>query len=145
MDPSPVFTNVETKQIEIIWKIFILLSNIFFIFYIFLITFICRNMLTLYLKFKNIVSVSELGSRIFWVHHKVQARLTNLYSRTEKTKIIIYRLMNVMWACVHSVFDIIVKLFVAVYKLPNNSATLAYRSSIIADNAQYNPIDLRWY
>ena len=109
MDPSPVFTNVETMQIEIIWKIFILLSNIFFIFYIFLITFICRNMLTLYLKFKNIVSVSELGSRIFWVHHKVQARLTNLYSRTEKTKIIIYRLMNVMWACVHSVFDSMVK------------------------------------
>ena len=145
MDPSPVFTNVETKQIEIIWKIFILLSNIFFIFYIFLITFICRNMLTLYLKFKNIVSVSALGSRIFWVHHEVQARLTNYYSWTEKTKIIIYRLMNVMWACVHSVFDIIVKLFVAVYKLPNNSATLAYRSSIIADNAQYNPIDLRWY
>ena len=38
---------------------------------------------------------------------------------------------------------IIVKLFVAVYKLPNNSATLAYRSSIIADTTQYTLIDLR--
>ena len=108
MDPSPVFTNVETMQIEIIWKIFILFW-FFFILYIFLITFICRNMLTLYLKFKNIVSVSELGSRIFWVHHEVQARLTNYYSWTEETQIIIYRLMNDIWGCVHTVFDSMVK------------------------------------
>ena len=66
-------------------------------------------MLTLYLKIKNIVFVSELGSRIFWVHDKVQARLTNYSSWTEETQIIIFHLMNVIWGCLHTVFDSMVR------------------------------------